>query len=374
MANLQELYYDPRSTGSLGGVQRLKKAADDAGLTATTNDVKRFLETQDAYTLFKPMRKKFTRRRVLFRDAADLAQADLGDMTQLGQHNTHRYFLLVINAFTKKAYIALLKRKTAKECAEAFRKMYYDNNLLYRNLQTDMGGEFRSEFTATLNDLGVNQYFAYSDKKAALIERCIKTIKTRLWRWMHKNNTYIWTEAIKDIVFSYNHSYHRSIGMKPVEVTEDNEEEVREKLFPDDDVTQRRYRFNPGDNVRVSRLKTLLEKGYTPTTSYPTYTVVDRSVEADRNTYTLRDALNEQLKGAFYEEELTRFNIPPNFQWRVERTIKSRRKYGRVEHLIKWVDFPPRYNSWVQAQDLFPLNRRRLAVLPGLDETDSESE
>lgn len=374
MANLHDIYFDARSSGSLGGVQRLKRAANEAGLEVSTKTVKRFLETQDAYTLFKPMRKNFKRRRVLFRGITDLAQADLGDMTQLAEHNDYKYFLLVINCFTKMAYITPLRTKKAKEVAEAFGKLYRDGGLQFSNMQTDMGGEFRGEFTRLLDDLTINQYFAYSDKKAALVERCIRTIKTRLWRWMHQNNTKTWSHIIKSIVYSYNHSLHRSIGMKPVEVTQENEDAVRAKLFPNDlHIIERQYKYNVGDTVRVSRLKSLVEKGYTATNSYPVYTIIDRGIQEDRNTYVLKDMKGERVTGSFYDEEITRFSLPVNFTWRVERVLGHRMRGGVRQHLVKWLDFPNSYNSWVPAPDLFPLNHQAMNDTHGLDsEEDSE--
>ena len=57
---LGELYFDPTREAAYGSVDKLKKAAKRTGI-AKPSDVKPWLEHQDAYTVHRPVRKRFPR-------------------------------------------------------------------------------------------------------------------------------------------------------------------------------------------------------------------------------------------------------------------------------------------------------------------------
>ena len=70
---------------------------------------------------------------------------------------------------------------------------------------------------------------------------------------------------LPDLVYSYNHTIHRSIKKKPADVTADNEKQVWHTLYDDrDEVKHVKYKFNIGDHVRISKIKRTFEKGYLP--------------------------------------------------------------------------------------------------------------
>ena len=58
---LSRIYHDPKDPGSLGGVERLLRRARQLhapGVTRKT--VKEYLRSEQAYTLHKPARRRFT--------------------------------------------------------------------------------------------------------------------------------------------------------------------------------------------------------------------------------------------------------------------------------------------------------------------------
>jgi len=57
MGTLQITYYDTKNPGSFGGVKRLEREAQ--------KPAKKFLEAQNTYTLHKPIRLRFPRRKVI---------------------------------------------------------------------------------------------------------------------------------------------------------------------------------------------------------------------------------------------------------------------------------------------------------------------
>ena len=67
-------------------------------------------------------------------------------------------------------------------------------------------------------------------------------------------------DMLPNLVYSYNHTIHRSIKMKPADVTVDNEKQVWHMLYDyHDKVKHVKYKFNIGDQVRISKIKCTFE-------------------------------------------------------------------------------------------------------------------
>ena len=64
---LEKIYYAPENSGAFGGVNQLYIAARKVIPQLDKDTVKTFLLTQDTYTLHKPYRSRFPRRKVLAR-------------------------------------------------------------------------------------------------------------------------------------------------------------------------------------------------------------------------------------------------------------------------------------------------------------------
>jgi hypothetical protein len=87
-----------------------------------------------------------------------------------------------------------------------------------------------------------------------------------MWRYFTAKKTLRYLDVLLDLVYSYNHSQHRRIKMKPALVNSDNESEVFHALYGSafDNVQPVKYKFNIGDPVRISKIKRKFEKGYLP--------------------------------------------------------------------------------------------------------------
>ena len=64
---------------------------------------------------------------------------------------------------------------------------------------------------------------------------------------------------LDDIVDKYNNTVHRTIKIKPIEVTGDYYAKYNE-----DPSNKKNPKFKVGDNVRISKYKNIFAKGYTP--------------------------------------------------------------------------------------------------------------
>ena len=86
-----------------------------------------FLSSQDAYTLHKPIRKRFRQRKVFSKGIANLIQADLVDLSSIARYNDgYRYLLTAIDVFMKTGWAIPLKTKSGREETSTFNRIFKD--------------------------------------------------------------------------------------------------------------------------------------------------------------------------------------------------------------------------------------------------------
>ena len=56
------------------------------------------------------------------------------------------------------------------------------------------------------------------DIKEDIVERFNRTLKTRMYRYFKHSKSYRYVDVLQDLVHSYSHTYHSSIGMAPASV------------------------------------------------------------------------------------------------------------------------------------------------------------
>lgn len=298
---LEDTYYYPRDPGSYGGIDRLKRET-----TKSRDEVKAFLDHQKTYQLHKQPRRTFKRRRYIVSGIDDLWQADLADMSNLSQTNDGVTFLLVvIDVFSKYLWIRPLNTKTATVTLDAIDDIIMTSERKPRNFQTDKGTEFMNvQATTYFSNIGVNFYQTQNvETKAAVAERVIRTIKGRLYKYLTKTGSKRYIDVLQDVVYSYNHSRHRSIGMKPADVTEENSGKVKAKLYEDIDLSPPEYKFKIGDKVRITVAGSHFRKGYLPQWTEEIF-VVEKPKHTIPPTYRIKDQNGETITGTFYEPEM----------------------------------------------------------------------
>ena len=158
-----------------------------------------------------------------------------------------------------------VENKKGPSLVEAF-KIILPSGRKPEKIITDQGTEFfNKHFKALLKDEDIELYNTYNQTKASVVERLIRMLKTRMWRYFTAKKTMRYIDMLPDLVYSYNHTIHRSIKKKPADVTADNEKQVWHTLYDDrDEVKHVKYKFNIGDQVRISKINRTFEKGYLP--------------------------------------------------------------------------------------------------------------
>ena len=145
---------------------------------------------------------------------------DLADMQSMQKFNDgYRYLLVCIDVFSKYAWVVPLKNKTGLSLVDAF-KTILSSGRKPEKIITDQGTEFfNKHFKALLKDEDIELYNTYNETKASVVERLIRTLKTRMWRYFTAKKTMRYIDTLPDLVYSYNHTVHPSIKRIPVDVT-----------------------------------------------------------------------------------------------------------------------------------------------------------
>ena len=301
-----------------------------------------------AKELHAPARKRFPTRPVEVKGIYDLYQADLVEMIPFANvNNGYKYILTMINCFSKYAYAIPLKNKQASSIVEAIKPILSTNKM--RFLQTDGGTEFfNSHFKKIMKQYSIQHYSTFSDKKASIIERFNRSLKSLMYQSFTELGSYKWVKILPSLLHAYNYRKHRVIGMKPSEVTVRNQDEVLKNIHKNRQhytAKDKKPRYTVGDSVRISKYKKVFDKGYLPNWTNEIFTV--HSVEPTIPvTYTLKDYRNNVLKGKFYEYEMRKTTVGPVYL--VEKVLKK--KGDKV--FVKWLGFDGEHNSWINKKEL----------------------
>ena len=343
--SMSEVYFDPTKVGSYGGVASLRRVTRLPQKAVTA-----WLSAQDAYTLHKPARRHFKRRQVIVGGMHQQWQADLVDMSKVKRVNNGMTFLLtVIDVFSKVAWCVPMKNKSAASLVKALQSTFVDG--WPQTLQTDDGREFRNKSVQSiLRSYDIHHFSTHNaETKAAVVERFNRTLKTRMWRYFTKHQTWRYVDVLPNLMRSYNNARHRMIGMAPSQVNAQNQEEVWQRLYGHDGKGV--PKLHVSDRVRVSKYKRTFEKGYETNWSEELFTVHEVH-PSDPPVYRLRDDLGEVLEGTFYELELQKVTVPFDKVYRVEAVLKRRTVGKRKEALVKWFGYGSYFNSWIDAKGL----------------------
>ena len=299
---LSQVYYDPSHSASFGGIDAVYRAARERGIKTTRQQVKEWMQQQDTYTLHKPVRWKFPRGRVIVGGIDQQWQADLADVSSLSKYNGgYRYILTCIDILSKYAWAIPLKDKRGSTLVSAFQQILKSGRKPEK-LQTDQGKEFVNHlFQQLLKKEGIYFFTTGNETKASVVERFNRTLKTKMWKYFTRNNTLNYLSILPQLMQSYNNTWHRSIKRKPSSVDKRNEKEVWNTLYGDFEQKVATFKFNVGDQVRISKTRRMFKKGYLPNWTEEIFTVSER-ISDQPPLYKLKDYEGEELEGTFYEQ------------------------------------------------------------------------
>ena len=101
-------------------------------------------------------------------------------------------------------------------------------------------------------------------------------------------------DVLDDVVNEYNNTKHNTIKMKPKDVKNDTTNSsaiARNNRIYIDEHNEKSARYNVGDRVRISKVKNIFAKGYTPNWSREIFIVnkINNTVPYTNNLKDLND-------------------------------------------------------------------------------------
>lgn len=350
LLEINKIYYDISHPAGYSSINKLSK--EMSGKMNKT-EVKKWLQSQETYTLHKPVQRTFPRNKYVLSNYNELWQADLSDMRTYSEYNCgFKYILCVIDVFSKYAFARSMKNKNSKTIKECFESIFIEAKATPTHIQSDKGTEFVSKDVQTfLKNKNINYYTTNNpDIKASVVERFQRTLKTKMWRYFTHKNTYKYIDILQDLIYSYNHSVHSSIKMCPCHVDSTNIMTVWRNLYDRQNSTPmmpRSAKFHVGDYVRITKYKHIFKKGYESNWSDEIFVVTNKIERSPWVVYTLKDLQNEPITGTFYEKELQKVTYDPTLKYKIDKIIRSRNSGHRREVLVKWKGYPHKFNSWI---------------------------
>jgi Chromo (CHRromatin Organisation MOdifier) domain len=184
--------------------------------------------------------------------------------------------------------------------------------------------------------------------KASVVERFNRTLKEKMFRIFKFKGVSSYINDLPNIIYAYNHSYHRTIKMRPTDVSVENEDKLR--LMYNNVSQEVKFKLELNDRVRISKFKGVFAKGYEGYWTDEIFVVVQR-IPRNPVVYRIKDLNNEILQGVFYEHELQKI-IKTDDVYKIDHIIRKRIKNGRKEYLIRWLGFGPDFDTWENADNI----------------------
>ena len=338
-------YTDPLEPGSLGGVQAYARATKQSKKEALQD-----LEPELSYTLHKPARRRFPTLPTKVFSIDEQFVMDLVDVQKLAKYNRgNKYLLTVIDVLSKYAWVIPLKNKGATAMVEALQKLWKTlGKRTPQSIQTDQGSEFYNQkVQAFFKAKGVIHFSTQGDSHGAVVERFNRTLKTKMYRYFTAHNTLNYMTALPFLVKQYNHTFHRSIQEKPVNVNQSNEHAIWYRLYGHQGKAKP-PKCKVGDKVRLNKKFGVFKKSYLPQWTEEVFLVKTIYTRQPMVTYKLTEWDGEDIKGTFYEQDVQKVEVPDNALFRIDKVLKR----AKDKVLVAWKGWPSKYNSWVLKSDV----------------------
>ena len=284
--------------------------------------MKKFLQSQDSYTLHFATPKRFLTQKIISAKPKVIISLDLIDVKNLAKYNSQiKYLMYYIDIFSKRVTIITLKDKTKNSILLGLKKFFsQEDNHKYSRIYSDLeSGLYSNLVKQYLSKIKKKLYSNSSkERKNSIAERGIRSFKNKLYKYLTHHKTFKFLDVIQDIVNSINNSWHRSLKSK--ELTPNILHQITDKDYLK---SQFHKMYDTNIYSRVNKTSSHLHKindivripktEYTQNQFYKKFNVLNteelfRITDIKKNRYPylykLSDLSNEKIIGSFYSVEL----------------------------------------------------------------------
>jgi hypothetical protein len=274
---LAAIYGDPKH--GFASIEPFWALIKSKYLGIAKEDVDEFLRNNETAQIQKPLKENKVNRPIVVGKPMKFFQMDLADMEKYADtNNNYKYLLVLIDVFSKYAFVTPLKDKTDTATVSALEQILDDNKVQPSAIQSDNGSEFINyKMKELLTERKIHQIVSspYHPQSNGVVERFNRTMKNIIHKFMVHYNSQRYVDALGDLVANYNSRLHSTTKQTPEEVKQASQvvqqdgqdqkqnlaeqiiqrvkskiEQKAEKSIAANDTTE----FRVGDVVRVSQM------------------------------------------------------------------------------------------------------------------------
>ena len=260
-------------------------------------------------------------------------------------------YIFFININTRKLYAIPIGTKDSYDLEYAL-KTLVRSGVQIDNFRSDAESGLRSDkMKDVLKKYDIKHFYSKSPftQKNRIVDRVIRTIRDNLYRMKLKSTDF--NKKLQACIYHYNNSFHKSIGMKPVQMTYFKEKAYIEKCkqqLAEVHQLQKDYGFweyKPGDKIKVyldnSKTNDRFKKRrhyYTTEATFIEY--VNGNVKCQVGSayhivpiyYTVSDEVNKRLK-SLGVDKIRKLRVKPKKERHTD--LMERRKLNINERRMK---------------------------------------
>ena len=163
---------------------------------------------------------------------------------------------MLLTYFLSMPLLFLLKDKKGISIVNAFQSVLNNSKRKPNKIWVDKGSEFyNASFKKWLQDNDIVMYSTNNEGKSVVVERFIRTLKSKIYKHMTSISKYVYIDKLNAIVNKYNNAYHTTIKMKPIDVKDNT------YINTNKEINYKHPKFKVGDYVEFQSIKTYLLKG-----------------------------------------------------------------------------------------------------------------
>ena len=243
-----------------------RKLRDKYKLDVSRKLVKELIDSQFFYQVNRKERKPKKFNTVYADRVFKSCQMDIMDYTRY-EYYGYKYIFCFIDVYSRYGWAFALTNHRTETILDKMTEIFDEVGMYPENINCDL--EFNTDLIqsfAKKHNIKFHFSEAYDIVKNAVVERWNRTIAGLLQKYRTATKKYAWNKYLPDIIYNYNHTFHKTIQAAPVDVFEGKEGNYQP-------IYSVPNKFKAGDKVRIIIHKTAFTKGDLKTYSDDVYVV-----------------------------------------------------------------------------------------------------